>query len=396
MSDSDFAKSFAEMFDEGFAVPASFDPGQAVEAKIVRIGESSVFIDVGGKSEGYIAREEFIDKDGEVAIKEGDPIKAYFLSAARSEMLFTTNLGAGSVAQAHLAEACASGIPVEGVVEKEIKGGFDVKIAGSVRAFCPFSQMDLRRIADAESWVGRTLLFAISKYEEGGRNVIVSRRRLLEAEQQEKREQLQKTLKVGAVVTGQITSLRDFGAFIDIGGIEGLLPVSEIGWGHVEDINSHLAVGQQVEVAVLKLDWDNDRFSFSLKQTMPDPWSAAVTKFPEGSLCSGKVARLTNFGAFVTLAEGVDGLIHISALGGGRRINHPREVVSEGEVVEVRVEAIDLEQKRISLALASAVKEAGDEAREVEKVRDYISRSEQASTGSMGTLGDILKKKLSG
>lgn len=396
MSDSGCDKSFAEMFDDGFAIPASFEPGQQVEATVIRIGKSGVFIDVGGKSEGYIAREEFVGKDGQLSVKEGDRVRAYFLSAAHSEMLFTTNLGAGSAAQAHLEEAWASGIPVEGVVEKEIKGGFAVKLAGSVRAFCPFSQMDLHRIADSESWLGRTLSFAITQYEESGRNIIVSRRRLLEVEQQERKEQLQQTLKVGDVVGGRITSLREFGAFVDIGGIEGLLPVSEIGWGHVEDINSQLEVGQQVEVAVLKLDWDNDRYSFSLKQTMPDPWTAAIAKFPEGSFHSGRVARLTNFGAFVTLAEGVDGLIHISALAGGRRINHPREVISEGEVVEVRIEGVDPSQRRISLALASAVKAADNEARENEKVRDYISGAGQKGAGAMGTFGDLLKKKLSG
>lgn len=395
MSDSDFEKSFAEMFNEGSAVPVTFEPGQEVEAKVIRIGAANVFIDVGGKSEGYIAREEFLDRAGEITVKEGDVIKAYFLSAAQSEMLFTTRIGAGPLARAHLEKAFEGGIPVEGVVEKEIKGGFEVKLAGSVRAFCPYSQLDLHRIENGEEWLGRDLSFVISQYEEEGRNIIVSRRRLLEAEQQKLKEQLRETLKVGDIVTGKITSLRDFGAFVDIGGLEGLLPVSEIGWGHVEDIKSHLEVGQQVELAVLKLDWDNDRFSFSLKQTMPDPWHTASARFPEGSFHTGRVARLTNFGAFVTLAEGIDGLIHISALAGGRRINHPREVISEGDSVEVRVEAVDPERKRISLALASAVKEAEAEGVEQEKVRDYIKSSEQKTSGSMGTLGDLLKKKLS-
>jgi small subunit ribosomal protein S1 len=395
MSDSDFEKSFAEMFNEGSAVPESFEPGQEVEARVIRIGTANVFIDVGGKSEGYIAREEFVDRDGGITIKEGDTIKAYFLSAAQSEMLFTTRLGAGSFAQAHLEEAYESGIPVEGLVEKEIKGGFEVKLPGSVRAFCPYSQLDLRRIEDGEEWLGKSLSFAISQYEENGRNIIVSRRRLLEAEQEKLKDRLRETLKVGDIVTGRVTSLRDFGAFVDIGGLEGLLPVSEIGWGHVEDIKSHLEVGQQVELAVLKLDWDNDRFSFSLKQTMPDPWQQAVARFPEGSFHTGRVARLTNFGAFVTLAEGIDGLIHIGALAGGRRINHPREVIGEGEMVEVRIEGVDPERKRISLALASAVREAEAEGVEQEKVRDYIKSSERQPTGSMGTLGDLLKKKLS-
>lgn len=394
MADSEFEKSFAEMMEGGVTVPESFDPGQRVEATVIRISDSSVFVDVGGKSEGYIGREEFVDDDGGISIKTGDRIKAYFLSAQRGDMLFTTNLGGGSAAQAHLEEAYSSEIPVEGTVEKEIKGGFEVKIAGSVRAFCPYSQMDLRRIEDAEQWVGRSFSCLITQYEEHGRNIVVSRRRLLEAEQLRKRDELQKILKVGDVVAGRVTSIRDFGAFVDIDGLEGLLPVSEIGWGHVEDIHAHLEVGRQVEVAIMKLDWENDRFSFSLKQTLPDPWEEAVKKFPEGSFHSGKVARLTAFGAFVTLAEGVDGLIHISALAGGRRINHPREVIGEGQVVEVRIDKVDSEQKRMSLTLAEAVKEAEAEAREDEKVRKFIDRAEQHSSGSMGTLGDLLAKKL--
>jgi small subunit ribosomal protein S1 len=394
MSDLDNEKSFAEMMDGEFALPESFEPGQKVEATVIRISDSGVFLDVGGKSEGYVAREEFIDKDGDISVKEGDRIRAYFLSAAHSEMLFTTNLGGGTAAHTHLEEAYASGIPIEGMIEKEIKGGFEVKLAGTVRAFCPYSQLDLRRVEDPEEWPGRNLSFLISQFEEGGRNIIVSRRRLLEEEQQQKRQELQETLKVGDVVVGVVTSIRDFGAFVDIGGIEGLLPVSEIGWGRVEDIHTHLEKGQEVEVAIIKLDWENDRFSFSLKQTLPDPWAAAAGKFREGTFHSGRVVRLTNFGAFVNLAEGIDGLVHISALAGGRRINHPREVISDGETVEVRIETVDPEQKRISLALATAVKAAEDEAREQKEVRKLIDRTEQDSSVSMGTLGDLLKKKL--
>ena len=394
MVDSEVGKSFAEMMDEGVVVPDSFEPGQRVEATVIRISRAGVFIDVGGKSEGYISREEFLDNKGELTITTGDQVKAYFLSSSRSEMLFTSNLGAGSAAHSHLEEAFESEIPVEGVVEKENKGGFEIKLAGSVRAFCPYSQMDLRRIEDPESWIGRSLSFVITQYEESGRNIVVSHRRLLEAEQLSKKEELQKNLKVGDVVSGCVTSIRDFGAFVDIGGLEGLLPVSEIGWGHVEDIHAHLEVGREVEVSVLKLDWENDRFSFSLKQTLPDPWSQAVKKFPEGSFHTGKVARLTNFGAFVTLSEGIDGLIHISALAGGRRINHPREVIGEGQVIEVRIDKVDPEQKRISLILAEAAKATEADAKEEEKVREFISQSEGKSMESMGTLGDLLAKKL--
>lgn len=394
MIDSGNEKSFAEMLDEGFSTPEYFEPGQQVEARIVRITDSSVFLDVGGKSEGYVSRAELLDENGEMTAEEGDTLKVYFLSAEHSEMLFTSTLGGGSAAQAHLEEAYASRIPVAGKVEKEIKGGFQITLGGKVRAFCPYSQMDKRRIEDPEAMIGRELTFMISQYEESGRNIILSRRQLLEEESRRQMEDLKETLEIGTVVTGQITSIREFGAFVDIGGIEGLLPISEIGWGRVEDINSKLEVGQKVQVAVLKLDWDKERFSFSLKETLPDPWQLAVGKFPEGTFHSGRVERLAPFGAFVNLAEGVDGLLHISGLAGGRRINHPREVLSEGEIVEVRVDSVDPVQRRISLTLAAAVKEVEEEEKVVKEVREFISETESKSSGSMGTLGDLLKKKL--
>jgi len=395
MIDNEAGKSFAEMLEEDFAAPENFDPGEQVEALVLRITSAGVFIDIGGKSEGYIERSEFLDDSGELSIKEGDKVKAYFLSASHSEMLFTTKLGAGSASNAHLEEACASGIPVEGVVEKEVKGGFEVKLAGGARGFCPFSQIGLRRVDDPEELTGKSYSFLVTRYEENGRNIVVSRRKLLEEEALRQKEELREKLQVGTVVKGIITSVREFGAFVDIGGLEGLIPVSEIGWGHVEDIHSRLEAGQQVEVAVLKLDWDNDRFSFSLKETLPDPWEEVVSKFPEGSFHTGKVARLTSFGAFVTLVEGVDGLIHISSLAGGRKINHPREVINEGDAVEIRVDQIDREKRRISLSLAAAVRAAEEEVREEEKVQEYINRNTKESSGSMGTLGDLLKKKLS-
>lgn len=394
MENSGKEKSFAEMMDAGFSTPEYFEPGQQVEARVVRITDKNVFLDVGAKSEGYAARAEFVDENGETTVKEGEKIKVYFLSTVHGEMQFTVSIGGGSAAQAHLEEAYAGRIPVSGRVEKEIKGGFQVNLAGKVRAFCPYSQMDRRRVEDPEALVGKEFSFLITQYEESGRNIILSRRELLEEEGRRQMDELRETLKVGSVVRGKITSLREFGAFVDIGGIEGLLPISEIGWGRVEDINSRLEVGQQVEVAVLKLDWDNERFSFSLKETLPDPWQKAVGKFPVGTFHRGRVDRLMPFGAFVNLAEGVDGLLHISGLAGGRRINHPREVVSEGETVEVRIDSVDQEQRRISLTLAAAVKEVEEEAKEVEEVRDFIRKTDSQASGSMGTLGDLLKKKL--
>lgn len=396
MTDSQENKSFAEMFGESFAKPEKYDPGQQIEARVVRITGDTVFLDIGGKSEGYVVKEEFLDEQGNCTVREGDTVQVYFLSSKKSEMLFTTKIGSGPGTHSHLEEAHESGIPVEGRVVKEIKGGFEIKLAGEARAFCPYSQLDLRRIENADNYLDRQFVFKITQYGEKGRNIVVSRRKILEEEKRKQKEVLRETLEVGQTVKGRITSVQKFGAFVDIGGIEGLIPVSEIGWGHVNDIYAEVEPGREVEVSVLKLDWENDRFSFSLKATLPDPWDTMQEKYTAGSMHTGKVVRLAPFGAFVSLEPGVDGLLHISELAGGRKINHPREVVGEGESVEVRINSVDKEEKRISLSLASAVKDAEEEKKQETEVRDYIRKKTEKADKSMGTLGDILKKKLDG
>jgi small subunit ribosomal protein S1 len=321
----------------------------------------------------------------------GDAITAWFISASGSELRFTTKVGGGSAGNAQLEEAWASGIPVEGFVEKEIKGGFEVKIGGSLRAFCPFSQIDLRRADSSADYVGKHLSFRISEYGERGRNIVLSRRSVLEEERNQEKETLRETLAVGQTVRGTVTSLRDFGAFVSVGGIEGLLPISEVGWGRVADISEHLTVGQEIEVAIKSLDWEKERFSFSLKDTLPDPWEKAVQSYPEGSYVTGRVARLANFGAFVTLGEGIDGLLPISRLGGGKRINHPRDVLKDGERIEVKVESIDRGSRRISLSLAEASRAA---AQAEEEMADFRKTAAEGSARSLGSLGDLLKGKL--
>ncbi len=279
---------------------------------------------------------------------------------------------------------------MEGFVEKEIKGGYEIKVGGSVRAFCPFSQIDLRR-ANPEDFIGKHFSFRITEYAEGGRNIVVSRRSLLEEERLQEKEALRESLAVGQTVRGTVTSLRDFGAFITIGGIEGLLPISEVGWGRVADIREVLTEGQEIQVVVKSLDWEKEKFSFSLKDTLPDPWEQAVLAFPEGSYVTGRIARLVNFGAFVTLGEGVDGLIPISRLGGGKRINHPRDVLKEGETLEVKVESVDRDSRRISLSPAAASRAATQA--EAELV-DFRKIAAEGAVRSLGSLGDLMKARL--
>ncbi len=385
----DEEESFADLFEQSNKKTGAWlEPGEKVEARILKISGDWIFLDTGRKGEGVLDKKELLDAEGNLPVKEGEMITAWFLSSSNNEMRFTTRLGSGPSGNARLEEAWRSGIPVEGFVEKVIKGGYEIKIGGSVRAFCPFSQISLGRVEDNAQFVGKHLPFRIAEYAENGRNIVVSHRALMEEERAQQKARLQETLHEGMTVRGAITSIRDFGAFVNAGGIEGLIPISEMAWGRVADIGEILSVGQEVEVVVKKLDWENDRFSFSLKEALADPWEKVVEKYPVGSYHKGVVSRLAPFGAFVTLGE-VDGLIHISRLGAGKRINHPREVVKEGERLEVKIEAVDRENRRLSLSPG----EAGREEEEAAETLEIFRKSSEAAPKGLGTFGELLKAK---
>jgi len=383
-------ESFAEMFAASQAKSGRLKPGAQVQVRVLHVSGEWVFLDIGQKGEGVLDRRELTDADGNLTVAPGDTITAWFTGSSRGELRFTTKIGGtGAADRTMLEDAWKAGIPVEGSVEKEIKGGFEIRI-GSSRAFAPFSQMSLRRVADTAAFVGKKLKFIIMEYAEGGRNIIVSHRAILEEEATRELEQLRESLTVGMTVTATVTSLQKFGAFVRAGAIEGLLPISEISWTKVRDVAEVLSVGQEITVTIKQLDWENRKFSFSLKDTLADPWESAVEKFTVGSIHTGTVSRLAQFGAFVTLGEGVDGLLHISKIGKGKRISHPREVLREGETVEVIVEGIDRESKRISLAMADVVRAEAEAEADMATFRQQAS---QAPAG-MGTLGDLLKSKL--
>jgi small subunit ribosomal protein S1 len=384
----DDKKTFAEMLEESYTRPKRFSVGEKAEAQVVKISPEWVFIDLGAKSEGYIDKKEFIDEAGNLTIKEGDTISAYFLSSRRSERLFTTKLLARKSVDEFLSNAYQNAIPLEATVEKEIKGGFSIRISASATGFCPYSQMDRRRIENAADYVGKKFDFIIIEYAENGRRIVLSRRPILEKIDQERIAGLKVSLKKGMLVHGIVTSVRDFGAFVDIGGIQALLPVSEMAWGRVEDTTSLYKPGDTLEAVIIGLDWENDRITLSFKDTLPDPWDEAIRKYPEGSVHKGKVARLTDFGAFITLEGGVDGLVHISKLGRGKKIKHAQDVLAKDREIDVRVEKIDRENRRISLDLAEGGQDKKDSS---EKDGDYQSFMPKAPK-TMGTFGDLMKK----
>lgn len=383
----DETKSFAQMLDESYSTPKHFSVGEKVEAVIVKISPEWVFLDLGAKSEGYVDRKEFIDEDGNLTVKEGDKITAYFIFSRHGEKLFTTKLLARKSADEFLLNAYQNQIPLEATVEKEIKGGFLIKISANANGFCPFSQMDTTKITDASAFVGKKMDFIVIEYGENGRKIILSRRPLLEKIEQEKVAVLKETLQKGMIVRGVVKSVLNFGAFVDIGGVQALLPVSEMSWGRVEDPKSLCAVGTAIEAVIINLDWENDRITLSLKDTLPDPWNDVIARYREGGIHKGKVSRLTDFGAFITLEAGVDGLLHISKLARGKKIKHARDVLTTGTDIEVKIEKIDRENKRISLDLAAN----GTDTTVEENAEDYKSYMPKAPK-TMGTFGDLLKK----
>lgn len=382
-------KSFAEMLEESTLKPKRYSPGEKIEAMVVKISSDWIFIDLGAKSEGYLDRKEFLDDDGNLTIKEGDVITAYFLSSRHSEKLFTTKLLAKKSVDEYLVNAYRNQIPLTAIVEKEVKGGFSVKISATATGFCPFSQMDRRKIDNAADYVGKKLDFVLIEYDERARKVILSRRPLLEKIEQEKIAKLKESLEKGMTVQGVVASVRDFGAFVDIGGVQALLPISEMAWGRVDDIRSLYKAGDTIEAVIINLDWENDRITLSFKDTLPDPWNEVVSKYLEGSIHKGKVSRLTDFGAFITLEGGVDGLLHISKLGKGKKIKHARDVLSEGREIDVKIDKIDRDNKKISLDLASNSDDKKTESDDAgDNYRDYMPKSPK----TMGTFGDLLSK----
>jgi small subunit ribosomal protein S1 len=378
-------ESFADLFQVKTVSRKNMQPGDRVEALVVGISGDNIFLDVGGKSEGVLNASALRNEAGELLVAIGDRIKVFFLAARNGEMVFTTRLGSGQTSSRELEEAFQSGIPVEGKVTGEIKGGFSVTVAGQ-RCFCPYSQMDIRKVENGEDYIDKTLAFKIIEFGSQGKNIILSARAVQEDQRAQERELLKEKLTEGMQVSGTVTSLRDFGAFVDIGGVDGLIPISELAWGQTERVEDILSRGQQVQVVIKRLDWEKDRISLSLRETTANPWDQVLSKYPVGSVHQGRVSRLADFGAFVTLEPGIDGLLHISKIGAGRRIHHPREVLEAGQELTVKIESVDTVQKRLALTPEDYVaKEPAGE--------QYTPPPATKEATSMGTFGDLFKKQ---
>lgn len=410
----DFGEILAEFERQQAAGGSGQDPepGSRASGPILSISEESAFVDLGGKSDGVVALAELTDADGALTVAVGDRVEGVVAGRdpASGGLRLRVRPGAGSgaadtaLAVEELAQAHAHGIPVEGVVAEVVKGGVEVTVSG-VRGFCPISQLERGFIEDAAAYVGRRLAFRVLRFEAAGRggrpNVVLSRRELLEEEERRRRQEALARLAVGAVVRGTVTSVTGYGAFVDLGGIEGLLHVSEMAHERVERPADLVAPGDVLEVKVLAIEEREGRdaregdvgkarrISLSRKALERDPWEDAASRFPEGGTFPGRVMRLEPYGAFVRLAPGLEGLVHVSELAPGRRIAHPREVVELGQDVEARVLRVEPEKRRISLALAAPA-----EAREATAVEEYQGRAEAASGfGAMADFFDQAKKE---
>ena len=344
--EEDFAR-LLEQSDE----PRAFHAGETVEGTIVALGKDVAFIDVGGKGEATIDLAELTDEDGRVAVTIGDPFQAVVVSTAGGVKL-SYKLTRGAASRQALDDAFQAGLPVEGRVESSIKGGFTVSVGGE-RGFCPISQIDTAYTSDPEVHEGQVYTFRITELDgERGRNLVLSRRALLEEEERERADEIRSTIVPGVDLPGRIVSVQSYGAFVDLGGgIQGLLHVSEMGWSRVSDPGAVVQPGDEVTVRVLRVDEEGEKISLGLKQLQPDPWSTVAETYMVGQAVTGLVTRLAEFGAFIELAPGIEALAHVSTFPPTGRREGWKDAVKAGDVVGVEILTVDTERRRIGVAV---------------------------------------------
>ncbi|AWV88277.1 S1 RNA-binding domain-containing protein [Bradymonas sediminis] len=379
----------ALLMGEGAAASAPVNsyvsPGDKVDATIVAIGEDFVFVSFSNsKTEGMVKIDDVRDEEGNVAVEVGDPLELFVLSTKGGEIRMGKKLSGRDGAMEAIYTAHATGMPIEGRVAETNKGGFEIAIGG-VRAFCPVSQIELGYTDNPEIHLNNTYRFRVEKIAEEGRNIVVSRTALLEEERAERRKETLERLKVDEIVSGKVTRVLDFGAFVDIGGIEGMVHISELSYGAVDKTSDVVSEGDTVQVKILNIEEQKRgdlRIGLSIKATQDDPWERVNEQFAIGSQVEGVVVRLAPFGAFVEIAPGIDGLVHVSEMSWKQHIKHPSDVLSNGQKIRVEIQDIDLTRQRISLSMKAVENDPWDGAEnrytvgmevsgEVENVQDF-------------------------
>ncbi len=345
--------TFAALFEQSIQGGAFVKEGEIVMGTVVAIHRDDVVIDIGGKSEGVIALSEFTDGNGKSDIKPGDQIEVYIESRENDDGLVTLSKEKADKAKVwqELVKAYKNDELVEGTITQRVKGGLSVTIRGGVKAFLPGSQVDLRPIRNLDKLIGQTYQFKFIKFHEKRGNIVLSRRALLERERDEIKTKTLETLEEGKVVKGVIKNITEYGAFVDLGGIDGLLHITDMSWGRVNHPSEVFQVGDEVTVKVLKYNAETERVSLGLKQTQEDPWSHAEEAYPPGKRVHGKVQSITDYGAFVELEPGVEGLIHVSEMSWTKKVKHPSKLLEIGQALDCQVLEVDSKSKRISLGL---------------------------------------------
>ena len=346
-STEDFAKLF-----EASQKQNPLKVGELAKGKVVKVTKDAVIVDIGFKSEGVIDIEEFRNLDGEIDVKAGDEVDVVFDAAEneQGQTVLSKEKADALHAWDKLIEVENHDETIDGVIINKIKGGMVVNIGG-VRAFLPGSQIDLKPVKSLDKLIGRKFSFKILKLNKAKGNVVVSRRSILEKERAEQRSALLENLAEGQVVEGIVKNITDYGAFIDLGGVDGLLHITDMTWGRINHPSEVVALGQNIKVVVLKFDQDSQKVSLGLKQLSTDPWETVPSHYPVGHRITGKVVNITDYGAFVELEEGVEGLVHVSEMSWGKKLKHPSKIVNVGDSIEAVVLDFDSNSRRISLGM---------------------------------------------
>ncbi len=358
MEERDEEQSFARMLAESEmdSVP-ELEPGDRVRGKIISMGKDHVYVDTGTKIDGVADKEDLLDKEGNFTLEEGDKVELFVVSRHQGEIRLASSFGAhGGVQQ--LMQAMEQEIPVQGRVKETCKGGFRVQVMGNHLAFCPMSQMDNRMVEDAQSLVGETMPFLITRVEANGRNIVVSRRALKDKEQAESLHEFARKYQPGDFLQGKVTRIEPYGVFVEVApGLEGLVHISEMSWSRNLAPDEIVSVGDPVSVNLLGIeekDKGQVRIGLSMKQAQADPWETITETFEPGSMVEGVVTRVASFGAFVEISPGIEGLVHVSEMSYLKRVNKPEEEVEPGQKLRVKVKGIDSLERRISLSMRDA------------------------------------------
>jgi small subunit ribosomal protein S1 len=347
--------SFADLFEAySKGMNEDLQVGDSLKGKIISIGRESIFIDTGTKTDGVVDINELLDDNQELSYKVGDTLELYVVFYDGNEIRLSKSFsGAGSLRI--MDEAFQKGVPVEGKIKEECKGGFHVSVMGK-RAFCPISHIDLKYVENTDAYLGETFSFLITQFDEDGRNIVVSRRKLLEKELEKRREEFFGGIAVGMQVEGRVTRLMPYGAFVELlPGIEGMVHISEMSWSRAESPEDIIKPGEIVTVKIVGIEQGKQpgetKLSLSMKQITGDPWDTVEKTFAIGDRVGGKVTRCAKFGAFVEIAPGIEGLVHISEMSHMRRIAKAEDIVTPGDTVGVVVKEIDAGKRRISLSM---------------------------------------------